>query len=391
MYRIKTYNKIADAGLQRFRDGLFEVDSEADDPDAILLRSRDLHEEKLPDSLKAVARAGAGVNNIPVERCTDRGIVVFNTPGANANSVKELVIASLFLSSRRIVEGALWVREAAGGGNIDEAVEKEKSIFKGPEIRGKKLGVIGLGAIGALVANDASSLGMEVIGYDPFISISSAWGLSRNVGRAGRLDELLSESDYITLHLPQNDQTAGFLDAKKFSFMKRGVRLLNFARGGLVDTDALTKALEDGTVERYVTDFPEDAFAQHPNVIPVPHLGASTPEAEENCAIMAADQLIDFLENGNIRNSVNFPSCEMPFAADIRLIVANRNIPNMVGQITTILAEDGINISDMLNRHLGDYAYNILDLEKPPGSEAKSKLSRIEGVVMMRVIEKDDE
>ncbi len=385
MYRIKTLNKIASIGLDRFPRALFDVASELDDPDGILVRSADMHEVEIPGSVKAIARAGAGTNNIPVQRCTERGIVVFNTPGANANSVKELVIASLFLSSRRIIEGVSWVRSLSG--DVAEQVEKEKSRFKGPEIRGKKIGVIGLGAVGVLVANAAAALGMQVVGYDPFISVESAWGLSREVRRASHIDPLISDVDYITLHLPLNDRTKGFINAEKLRRMKPGVRILNFARGGLVDTKAIIDAIESGTVERYVTDFPEPELVANEKVLPVPHLGASTPEAEDNCAVMAVDQMIEYLTTGNIRNSVNFPACEMSMAGTRRIIIANRNIPNMVGQITTILARDQINISDMINRHRGDYAYNIIDVDGEVPADTASRLASIEGVVMARVLD----
>ena len=387
MFRIKTLNSISRLGLDRLDDRLFQVGDDVADPDGILLRSYDMTTDELPSSLKAVARAGAGVNNIPVERCTESGIVVFNTPGANANSVKELVLAGMFLSSRKIVESVIWVRSLAGSGeNVPRMVEIGKKQFIGPEIAGKTLGVVGLGAVGVLVANDAVNIGMKVIGYDPFISIESAWGLAREVRRAALLEELLAESDYITLHLPLSEKTKGFFDNDRFKQTKKGVRILNFARGGLVDNDDLLEAMRAGIVERYVTDFPDDQLAGHDKVIPIPHLGASTPEAEDNCAVMAADQLGDYLRTGNIKNSVNYPACDMALAAESRIVIANENIPNMVGQITTILAVEKINISDMLNRHLGDYAYNIIDIEGTVSGETIKKLEGIDGVVMVRKI-----
>jgi D-3-phosphoglycerate dehydrogenase / 2-oxoglutarate reductase len=387
MYKIQTLNKISAVGLERFPRAEFELASGIEHPDAILVRSQDMLSMEIPATVKAVARAGAGTNNIPIDRCTERGIVVFNTPGANANSVKELVIASLFLSSRRIVDGICWAKTLTE--DVADRVEKEKSRFAGPEIKGKKLAVVGLGAIGVLVANAASALGMDVSGYDPFISIESAWGLSREVKRAPLLDSLIAEADYITLHLPLNDHTEGIINRERLKRMRKGVRILNFARGGLIDRNALIDSLNSGIVDRYVTDFPVDELAGIEGVIPIPHLGASTPEAEDNCAIMAADQLIGFLTSGNIRNSVNFPSCEMPMTTSKRIIIANRNIPNMVGQVTTVLAAAKINIAEMLNRHLGNYAYNIIDVDGEVPETTVCELSGIEGVVMARVIDNE--
>ena len=390
MYRIKTLNKIATVGLDRFSRDTFEVGSDIEHPDGILLRSYDMHSTPLPPTVTAIARAGAGYNNIPVGECTERGIVVFNTPGANANSVKELILAGLFLSSRKIVESVAWSRALKRDPDeIHEKIETGKSQFTGPEIAGKKLGIIGLGAIGVLVANDAATLGMEVTGFDPFISIESAWGLSRQIKRASLLDGLLANSDYLTLNIPLTEKTEGFLNREKFEHMKRGVKILNFARGGLVHTGDLVRAMENGIVDRYVTDFPEAELLGNEKVLPIPHLGASTPEAENNCAVMAADQLIDFLQSGNIRNSVNFPSCEMALSADTRIVIANKNIPNMVGQITTMLAEEKINISDMLNRHRENHAYNIIDVENAISQETISRLSAIDGVVMVRMVNND--
>lgn len=379
--------KISPVGLELFPRENYEIASEIPNPDGILLRSFKMHDMKIPESLKAVGRAGAGVNNIPIEKCTEKGIVVFNTPGANANSVKELVLMSLFLSSRRIYEGVSWAKSLAGkGAEVPKLVEKEKSRFSGPEIRGKKLGVIGLGAIGVMVANDAESLGMEVSGFDPFISVDSAWGLSRSVQKAVSLDTLISESDYITIHVPLDDKTKGLINSEKFSLMKGGVRLLNFSRGGLVNNADLKAALADGTVAAYVTDFPDEDLLDEPNVLPVPHLGASTPEAEDNCASMAVKQVRDYLEYGNITNSVNFPECKMTPSSNNRILVANRNVPNMVGQITTILAESRINIVDMLNRSRGELAHNIIDCENGVPEEVLEKIFNIEGVIMTRLI-----
>ncbi len=387
MFRIRTYNKIAPAGLAVLKEAGFHVSADEADPDGILVRSADLHEMEVTSGLKAIARAGAGYNNIPVGRCSESGIVVFNTPGANANSVKELVIAGLLLSARRIVQGVTWTRSLHGKGDEVEAlVEKGKGAFAGPEISGKTLGVVGLGAIGVMVCNAAEALGMTVIGYDPYLSVESAWGLSRSVQRASNLDQLFSRSDYITLHVPLNDGTRNMVNTQSIARMKKGVRLLNFARGGLVDDPALLAALDSGAVGSYVTDFPTEELLANERVLPVPHLGASTPEAEENCAIMAARQLRDYLVTGNIRNSVNFPDCEMAPSENGRVIVANRNIPNMVGQITAILAQDGQNILDLLNRHKGEMAYNIIDIAGNLSPEAVARMRAIDGVIMVREV-----
>jgi D-3-phosphoglycerate dehydrogenase len=387
MLKIQTLNKISPVGLELFPREDYEVASEIPNPDAIILRSFKMHDMELPQTLKAIGRAGAGVNNIPVEKCTQNGIVVFNTPGANANSVKELVLMSMFVSSRKIYEGINWAKNLAGkGSEVPKLVEKGKSQFAGPEIRGKKLGVIGLGSIGVMVANDAEALGMEVSGFDPFISVESAWGLSRSVKKAVSLDNLISESDYITIHVPLDDKTKGLINKDKFALMKKNVRLLNFSRGGLVNNEDLKTALGEGTVAVYVTDFPDEELLDEPNVIPVPHLGASTPEAEDNCAVMAVNQVRNFLEYGNIKNSVNFPECSMTPSANNRIIVANRNVPAMVGQITTILAETGINIVDMLNRSRGDLAHNIIDCENGVSEDVLTRIREIDGVIMTRLI-----
>lgn len=388
MYQVQTFNNISAGGLERFENRRFEIGPDAKDPDGVLVRSADLSDYQFPPSLKAIARAGAGTNNIPIERCTQAGIVVFNTPGANANSVKELVIASLFLASRDILGGVNWTRSLER--DVAGDIERAKSRFIGPEIKGKKLAVIGLGAVGVLVANASVALGMEVSGYDPFISVESAWGLSHEVRRASMMDSLLAGADYVTLHLPLTDQTRGFLNAERIARMKHGARVFNFARGGLVDNGSLLEALRTGAVARFVTDFPDADLIGNPNVIPVPHLGASTPEAEENCAVMAADQLIEYLTRGNIKNSVNFPACETAMTGSKRIVIANRNIPNMVGQITTALADQSINISDMLNRHLGDHAFNIIDVDGEVPGETVAALEAIDGVLMARIIDNGD-
>ena len=387
MFKIQTLNKISTAGLDRLPHDLYEIASEIIHPDAVIVRSYKMHDMKLPPSLQAIARAGAGVNNIPVDRCSERGIVVFNTPGANANSVKELVLTGLFLTSRNILGGIDWAKGLIGEGKtVPKLIEKGKSQFVGPEIRGKKLGVIGLGAIGVMVANDAASLGMEVTGYDPFISVESAWGLSRDIKKARGFENLLSESDYISLHVPLDEETHEMINHSRFAIMKKGVRLLNFARGGLVNTADLKEALTKGIIQKYITDFPDEELLKTEGVICIPHLGASSAEAEENCAIMAASQIRDFLEKGNIRNSVNFPDCDMDMRGDRRLVIANRNIPAMVGQITAVLADDRINIVDMLNRSRGDLAYNIIDIDGEISDKSIDKIRSIDGVLMARVI-----
>ena len=387
MFKIQTLNKISTAGLDRLPHDLYEIASEIIHPDAVIVRSYKMHDMKLPQSLQAIARAGAGVNNIPVDRCSERGIVVFNTPGANANSVKELVLTGLFLTSRNILGGIDWAKGLIGEGKaVPKLIEKGKSQFVGLEIRGKKLGVIGLGAIGVMVANDAASLGMEVTGYDPFISVESAWGLSRDIKKARGFENLLSESDYISLHVPLDEETREMINHSRFAIMKKGVRILNFARGGLVNTADLKEALTKGIVQKYITDFPDEELLKTEGVICIPHLGASSAEAEENCAIMAASQIRDFLEKGNIRNSVNFPDCDMDMRGDRRLVIANRNIPAMVGQITAVLADDRINIVDMLNRSRGDLAYNIIDIDGEISDKSIEKIRGIDGVLMARVI-----
>ena len=387
MFKIQTLNKISATGLELFSRDNYEIASEIQRPDAILVRSQSMHDMEIGPEVMAVARAGAGVNNIPVDALSNRGIVVFNTPGANANSVKELTLAGLFLASRKVFRAISWAKDLAGKGDeVSMLIEKNKSNFVGGEIKGKRLGVIGLGAIGVAVANDAESLGMKVSGYDPFISIEAAWGLSRTVRKATSLDALLAESDYVTVHVPLNDKTRGLFNKDKFALMKKGVKVLNFSRGGLVNNADMIEAIKAGIVDRYVTDFPDESLLDTENVIPIPHLGASTPEAEENCAVMAVSQLIDFLETGNIKNSVNFPNCELPMSNNNRIIIANKNVPNMVGQITTILASEKMNISDMLNKHYGDYAYNIIDVEGDISAALLDSLKSIEGVIMVRGI-----
>ncbi len=387
LYSIKTLNKISHKGLDLFENDKYTVLDDIDNPDAILLRSYNMHDMELPSSLMAIARAGAGVNNIPIEKCSDKGIVVFNTPGANANAVKELTIAALMLSNRKVVDGIAWAKTLKGEGDaIPKLVEKGKSNFAGPELRGKKLGVVGLGAIGVMVANAAKGLGMKVEGFDPYISVDSAWGLSRSVKRAANLDTLLSTCDYITLHLPLLENTKNMINKEKFSVMKKGARLLNMSRGGLVNNIDLKEAVEKGIVSVYVTDFPNEDLLNTEKVIAIPHLGASTPESEENCAVMATEQLKDYLEHGNITNSVNYPQCEMSRSSDYRITLANKNIPNMVGQISTMLAEENINILNMLNKSRGDYAYTMIDVDVKVEDRIVDKLNNIKGVLSVRKI-----
>ena len=389
MYSIKTLNKISPLGLEMQPRAEYEISSEISNPDGIILRSFSMHDMELPASLKAVARAGAGVNNIPIEKCTERGIVVFNTPGANANGVKELVLAGLFLSSRKIIPGIEWAKTLVGNGDqVPKMIEKGKSQFAGPEIKGKTLGVIGLGAIGVMVSNDASALGMNVIGYDPFISVERAWKLSRTTQKAVSLDDLIANSDYITIHAPLTDETKGMINGFKFALMKKGVRILNFARNGLVNNADLRDAIEQGIVGNYVTDFADEELLQMDNVISMPHLGASTPESEDNCAMMAAAQVKNFLECGNLRNCVNFPDCDLPLSSSSRVVVINKNIPRMVGQISGLFAEKHLNIANMLNRHKGEYAYNIIDVDGDVKPEDVDALSTIDGIIMARLVKR---
>ncbi len=388
MFKIQTLNVIDSEGLSLFPLSKYEIASELPNPDAIVLRSFKMHDMELPGSLKAVARAGAGVNNIPVEKCTEKGIVVFNTPGANANGVKELVIAGLMLASRDIIDASMWAKTLIGQGEqVPSLIEQGKKNFAGQEIQGKTLAVIGLGAIGVLVANAAKALGMRVIGFDPYISVQHALQLSREVTWVEGIQPLLAQADYVTLNIPLTSETKSYINKEKFRMMKNDVRILNFARGGLVDTTDLNEAIESGKVARYVTDFPDEDMLKMKNVISIPHLGASTKESETNCAIMAVNQVIDYLENGNIVNSVNFPAASLDRNEGCRLLVANKNIPNMVGQITSVLASDHINIDNMLNKKHDGIAYNIIDVtQKSIDTTVKTKLEAIDGVCMVRII-----
>ncbi|MDR2097901.1 MAG: phosphoglycerate dehydrogenase [Spirochaetaceae bacterium] len=390
MFHIQTMNSISAEGLGRFPAEMYRVGPEIEKPDAILLRSADLHKIEIPQSVLAIARAGAGYNNIPVDICSERGIVVFNTPGANANAVKELTLAALFLSSRRISDSINWLSSLKDvpdcGGDISTLIEKEKKRFEGPEISGKTLGVIGLGAIGVMVANDAAALGMNVIGYDPYISVHAAWNLSRAVRPAETIEDVFKNSDYVSIHVPYSDTTKDMLSAGKLKIMKKGARLLNFARGGLAREADVISALDSGRLSVYITDFPTAELLKHDKVICIPHLGASTPEAEVNCAISAVKRLKDFLENGVIENSVNFPACNLARNSPYRLTAANRNIPNMVGQITTLLAGGGINITDLINHHKDGYAYNIIDTEHEIPGGTLAALEKIPGIIRVRTI-----
>ena len=387
MFRIKTLNKIAQVGLGEFPAD-YQVGDNVEGEEGILVRSAKLHDYPFPDTLWGIARAGAGTNNIPVDACAQKGIVVFNTPGANANGVKELVIAALLMASRDLVGGVEWVKAQAATPETDvaAAVEKGKSAFVGPELYRKTLGVVGLGAIGALVANVALSLGLEVYGYDPFLSVDTALRLDRHVHVVKDVAELYRVSDYITLHVPCTADTRGSINADTIAQMKDGVRIVNLARGELVDDQAMIAALEQGKVAKYVTDFPNNTITLAPNVVPIPHLGASTPESEDNCAVMAAQQLRDFLENGNIKNSVNFPNVEMERSGVQRLCIIHRNIPAMLANITAQLSGDGVNVENMTNKSRGDYAYTLVDVGSPVEESVIDDIRGIDGIIRVRVI-----
>lgn len=386
MYKILTLNKISPSGLNVLPKDGFAVSDDEKNPDAIMLRSFNMHEMEFPESLKAIARAGAGVNNIPVDKCSEQGIIVFNTPGANANAVKELVVAGLLLSSRKIVDGINWAKSLSGQEGVAKLIEKGKGEFVGPEISGKKLGVIGLGAIGVLVSNACKSLGMEVLGYDPFISVDAAWALSRGVTKASGLEEIYEQCDYITVHIPLTDKTKGMFNKEVLAKMKKGVRILNFSRGELVNNQDMKEALENDTVGCYVTDFPTEEVLDFKNVITVPHLGASTPESEDNCAAMAAAQMKEFLEKGNIKNSVNFPDCEIPAYEKSCVCITHKNIPNVVGPIASIFAEKHINIDNMLNKSKHNYAYTMAAVDENVDSSIADAIMKIDGVISVRII-----
>lgn len=383
MFNILTLNKIAKCGLDQLNDNYKITDDANVDADGIILRSFKMHDMELPESLKAVARAGAGTNNIPIDKCSEKGIVVFNTPGANANAVKELVIAGMLLASRDVIGGVAWANTLTGD-DVDKQVEKGKSNFAGCEIKGKTLGIIGLGAIGILVANAAYALGMEVIGYDPYLSVDSALKLSRHVKKANSPEEVYAAADYITIHVPLMDSTRNTINAETIAQMKDGVIILNFARGGLVNNADIKKALAGGKVAKYVVDFADSETVNQPGIINIPHLGASTAESEDNCAVMAAQELADYLENGNILNSVNFPNCSLPEDNVGRIAIAHKNIPNVIAKFTEALSS--VNISDMINKSKGELAYTIINTDHAIPTEAIEKLNQIDAVIRVRVI-----
>lgn len=382
MFTIHTLNKISEKGLDKLGEG-YQISDNIDEADAILVRSAKMHDMTLSDKVKAIARAGAGVNNIPIEAYAEKGIVVFNTPGANANAVKELVLCGLFLASRKIVEGINWSQTLTE--DVAKSVEKGKSAFAGQEIQGKKLGVIGLGAIGVLVANAAQALGMEVIGYDPYISIDAAWDLSRQIKHATTLDEVYKEADYITVHVPLLESTKQMLNQEAFNKMKQGVKILNFSRDTLVDNNDMKEALTEGKVGIYVTDFPVAEVIHCDKVITIPHLGASTLESEENCAVMAVKEIKDYLERGEIVHSVNYPECQMTWNSKGRIAITHKNIPAILGKITATIAEVGMNIEDMTNRSRGDYAYTLIDVEEM-NDQVIDKIKEIENIISVRYL-----
>ena len=386
MFQYKCLNPISSVGLERLTSN-YQVTDDINQADAILVRSASMHDMEIPSNVKTVARAGAGVNNIPLNICAEKGIVVFNTPGANANGVKEMVIAGMLLASRDIVGGIEWIEQQKENENIGKLAEKQKKQFAGCEIKGKRLGVIGLGAIGAMVANTAIYLGMDVYGYDPYISIDTAWKLSREIKHISNVEEIFRDCDYITLHVPLLESTKGMISRESIASMKDGVVLLNFSRDLLVDENALVEALESGKVKKYVTDFANPTVAGAKNTLVTPHLGASTEESEDNCAMMAVKEVRDYLENGNIHNSVNYPNCDMgQCMAAGRVTINHRNVVNMISQFTKVLGDAGMNISDMTNKSKGDYAYTMIDLEKTAQADIIQKLEAIEGVLKVRIV-----
>ena len=385
MYKIHCLNNISEKGTGLLTDA-YQLTDDMSEATGVLVRSAAMHDMEFPESLLAIGRAGAGVNNIPLDRCADEGIVVFNSPGANANAVKELVVCGMLLASRGIVGGIDWCKENADDENIGKSAEKAKKAFAGNEILGKKLGVIGLGAIGVMVANAAVSMGMDVVGYDPFISVESAWHMSRAVHRAIDIDTLLSKSDYVTVHVPLMDKTKNYLSTPEISKMKDGVIVLNFARNGIVKNSSILDALESGKVAKYVVDFPEAEMLGKKNVIAIPHLGASTPESEENCAMMAADELRKFLETGSIEHSVNLPNCVLAPPVHNRITLIHKNLPNMVGQMTAILSRENLNIEEMVNKSRGNVAYTVFDLNQMPNDDTLRELGSIDGMIRIRQI-----
>ena len=388
MYRIKTFNKISPMGLNRMEPEHYTYSDNETDEDGILVRSAKLHDYPFPDSLLAIARAGVGVNNIPIDRCSEAGIAVFNTPGANANAVKELVLCAMLMGSRDVDGGIQWVRQQVESGvDVTTVVEKGKSAFVGPELYKKTLGVIGLGAIGSLVANVALDMGMDVYGYDPFLSVDAALRLDRHIHVVKDIKELYKRADYITIHIHYTEKTAHMIDKTAISAMKRGVRFINLARGEIVDDDAMLAALDTGRVAAYVTDFPNNRLVGAPHVVAMPHLGASTPESEQNCAIMAVDQLKDYLENGNIRNSVNFPNVYLDRSGVMRMCIIHKNIPAMLASITTLLSKDGVNVENLSNKSKGDYAYTMVDLGSKVAESVIEDVKHLPNVIRVRVIE----
>lgn len=386
MYSILTLNKISDAGLQNFSAD-YQCSADAENPDAVLVRSASMHDMDFAENTLAIARAGAGVNNIPLDTCSEKGIVVFNTPGANANAVKELVLCALLLSSRKIPAAIDWAKTLKGNGaDVPKMVEKGKSAFAGPEIKGKTLGVIGLGAIGVLVANAARALGMQVYGYDPFLSVDAAWAISRGVHHAATLDEVFANSDYITLHVPLTPDTKELICQKTIETMKDNVRILNFARGDLVNTADLLSGVNSGKIAAYATDFGNDELLGAPGVLVLPHLGASTPESEDNCAVMAVDEVRDYLENGNITHSVNMPEVSVPRTGRSRITIIHKNVPNVISKITSTVASENINIDNMVNKSRGEYAYTMLDTDTDVSSDAIQAIEALEETVRVRVI-----
>jgi D-3-phosphoglycerate dehydrogenase / 2-oxoglutarate reductase len=383
-YRIAVYNAISARGLERFPHSVYSVGKSLADPDAILLRSHALQVAEIPASVKAIGRCGAGVNNIPVDEMSRRGVPVFNAPGANANAVKELVLAAMLLAARNIVPAAAYVQALAAGGDFEKRVEDGKKQFAGFELPGRTLGVIGLGAIGGLVADTAIKLGMKVLGYDPEITVDNAWRLPASVKRAASVEEVLKGSDFVTLHVPLNDHTRHLLDAKRLAGAHKGIVLLNFARDEVVDEEAVLPALADKRLRSYICDFPSPRLQGKPGVVTLPHLGASTEEAEENCALMVVDQVREFLEQGAVRNAVNFPSVEMARESPYRIAIANANVPNMVGQISTTMAQAGLNIHNMVNKSRGEMAYTLVDLDSAAAPEVVSRIARIPGVLSIR-------
>ncbi len=387
MYRVKTYNKISEKGLGLFNTETYSVSPDTESPEAIILRSYKLEEDSINNNICCIARAGAGVNNIPVQACSENGIVVFNTPGANANAVKEMVVCGLFLASRDVTGALEFSASLDKESDVGKTVEGNKSKFKGPEIKGKSLGVIGLGAIGVMVANAARELGMEVYGYDPFLSIDHAWELNREVHKVNGPDEIYKKCDYITIHVPLISSTKGLVNSEVVSQMKEGTRLLNFSRGGLVDDDAVLEGIASGKIARYVTDFPDVRLLGNPNVVCIPHLGASTYESEINCAVMAVNQIKDYLENGNIVNSVNYPGCSIVPGSPTRICIIHRNAPEVLSQISAILTQDHINIDNLINKGREDYAYTIVDTDSEIDEKVKADINSIDGVIKVRVID----